>query len=88
MIYTTLREKATVPSNTEKILKLLDESEYTKIVYDNYKNNPKKFVDRLYNMGLHKILDIPIKGEGVPKIPYPTDKNWTSIEETLYNLNL
>ena len=27
-----------------------------KIVHDNYKENPKKFVDRLYNMGLNKNL--------------------------------
>ncbi len=27
-----------------------------KIIYDNYKKNPQKFVDRLYNMGLHKPL--------------------------------
>ena len=32
-----------------------------KIVYDNYKNNPKKFVDRLYNMGINKPLGLPIK---------------------------
>ena len=28
-----------------------------KIIYDNYKNNPEKFVDRLYNMGLNKLLN-------------------------------
>ena len=51
-----------------------------KIVYDNYKNNPKKFVDRLYNMGLNKTLGLPIRGEGVPKIPYPTDSNWDGLD--------
>ena len=30
-------------------------------------------------MGLHKQLNIPIKGEGLPKIPYPTDKDWSGI---------
>jgi len=51
-----------------------------KIIYDNYKDNPKKFVDRLYNLGLNKTLDLPIKGEGIPKIPYPTDSNWDGLD--------
>ena len=41
-----------------------------KMVYENFKNNPKKFVDRLYNMGLNDILGLSIKGEGKPMIPY------------------
>lgn len=51
-----------------------------KIVYDNYKDNPKKFVDRLYNLGLNKTLGLSIKGEGIPKIPYPTDSNWDGLD--------
>ena len=51
-----------------------------KIVHDNYKENPKKFVDRLYNMGLNKNLALPIRGEGVPKIPYPTDTDWDGLD--------
>lgn len=51
-----------------------------KIIYDNYKNNPKRFIDRLYNMGLNNSLDLPIRGEGQPKIPYPTDANWDGLD--------
>lgn len=51
-----------------------------KIVYDNYKNEPKKFVDRLYNMGINKPLGLPIRGEGLPKIPYPTDIDWDGLD--------
>lgn len=51
-----------------------------KIIYDNYKNNPKKFVDRLYNMGINKSLGLPIKGEGIPKIPYPNDADWDGLD--------
>ena len=65
--------------SVSKVFEVSSNTGIVNIVYDNYKNNPKKFVDRLYNMGLHKILDIPIKGEGVPKIPYPTDKDWSGI---------
>src|SRR6056300_4373 len=51
-----------------------------KIIYDNYKDNPKQFVDRLYNMGLNKNLGLPILGEGDPKIPYPTDIDWDGLD--------
>jgi cell division protein FtsI (penicillin-binding protein 3) len=51
-----------------------------KIVYDHYKDNPKQFVDRLYNMGLNKPLGLPIRGEAIPKIPYPTDSNWDGLD--------
>ena len=36
-------------------------------------------MDRIYNMGIHKPLGIPIKGEAKPKIPYPTDSSWSGI---------
>ncbi|MES2747093.1 MAG: penicillin-binding protein [Bacteroidota bacterium] len=48
-------------------------------VYENYKNNPKEFVDRIDRMGLNKPLGLPFKGEGVPVIPQPTDKSWSAI---------
>ena len=51
-----------------------------KIVYDHYKSAPKQFVDRLYNMGLNKPLGLPITGEGLPKIPYPSDADWDGLD--------
>jgi cell division protein FtsI (penicillin-binding protein 3) len=51
-----------------------------KIVYDHYKSTPKQFVDRLYNMGLNKPLGLPITGEGLPKIPYPSDADWDGLD--------
>jgi len=50
-----------------------------KLVYDNYKNQPKKFVNRLYNFGIHEKSGIDIKGEGTPVIPSPDDNNWSGI---------
>ena len=47
-------------------------------VYDNYKSNPKQFVDRINAMGLNKPLGLPFKGEGIPKIPQP-GKNWNGL---------
>lgn len=48
-------------------------------VYNNYKNNPSKFVDHVNSYGLNKKLNMDFKGEGRPFIPQPTDKNWSSI---------
>ncbi len=66
----TASEAFEVSSNTG-VVKIIDRF---------YKKNPSKFVDRLYNMGLNKKLDLPITGEGSPKIPHPNDtKNWSGI---------
>ncbi|MGY8919739.1 MAG: penicillin-binding protein [Flavobacteriales bacterium] len=52
-----------------------------KLITDNYKENPAKFIDRLYSMGLNKTLDLPILGEGIPKITHPSDKkNWDGLD--------
>ena len=49
------------------------------MVNQHYKNQPRRFIDRLYNMGLNEKLGLSILGEGQPKIPYPTDKRWNGI---------
>ena len=48
-------------------------------VYNNYKNNPKKFTDRIISYGLNKPLGLPFEGEGKPFIPEPNDKTWSAI---------
>ena len=48
-------------------------------VYENYKNNPQQFVDRIDRMGLNKPLGLPFQGEGKPYIPQPGDKHWSAI---------
>jgi cell division protein FtsI (penicillin-binding protein 3) len=50
-----------------------------KLVYENYRTQPQRFVDRLYALGLHRKLDLPIKGESAPYIPKPSDKSWSGI---------
>lgn len=45
-------------------------------VYENYKNDPKQFVNRINAMGLNKPLGLPFEGEGVPFIPQPGTKRW------------
>ena len=48
-------------------------------VYNNYKNNPSQFVNHLNSYGLNKPLGLPIQGEGIPRVPQPTDKSWSNI---------
>ena len=51
-----------------------------KIIDQNYKNNPKKFVQGLYDMNLNHKLNLPIIGEPEPIIPHPDDKKrWSGI---------
>jgi len=48
-------------------------------VYNNYKNNPSEFVNHVNKYGLNKCLGLPIKGEGKPFVPQPSDKNWSNL---------
>jgi cell division protein FtsI (penicillin-binding protein 3) len=50
-----------------------------KIINENYKDNPRRFVDRLYSMQINKPLGLQIKGEGKPVIRAPGDKLWSGI---------
>jgi len=50
-----------------------------KIINEGYKDNPRRYVDRLYSMQLNKPLGLQIKGEGKPVIRYPGDKLWSGI---------
>tara|TARA_R110002073_G_scaffold40547_5_gene115205 strand:- start:345009 stop:346934 length:1926 start_codon:yes stop_codon:yes gene_type:complete len=46
-----------------------------KIIEDNYKNNPIKFIEGLRRIGVENKLNIPIKGEGIPTLPTPENKS-------------
>lgn len=48
-------------------------------VYDNYKKDPEEFVQHLKDWKLDQKLGIPIKGEGTPRIPEPSDASWSRI---------
>ena len=51
-----------------------------KLIYENYKENPSHFTDRLLAIGLDKPLGISILGEGKPKIPHPKDADWDGLD--------
>ncbi|MFK5890181.1 MAG: penicillin-binding protein [Flavobacteriaceae bacterium] len=63
-----------------RVLELSSNVGMTKIIYNNYKNNPQKFIDGLKAMHVGEKLNIPIKGEGTPKIPNPKNKKeWNGL---------
>ena len=51
----------------------------SKLVFNNYKDDQRRFVDRLYKMGINKPLGIELKGEGDPVIKNPDDATWSGI---------
>jgi len=59
-----------------KAFEVSSNTAFAKMIYNNYKDNPERFVNRLYNMGLNEKIGLKIKGEGQPKIPHPEDSNW------------
>ncbi|GAA4813152.1 penicillin-binding protein [Litoribaculum gwangyangense] len=67
----TISKAFEVSSNTG-IVKAIDKA---------YRNQPEKFVDRLYQMNLNQDLNLPIIGEPKPIIPDPRIKNgrWSGI---------
>lgn len=60
------------------------------IVDDNYSENPEKFIKRLEAWNLNKPLGVSLKGEGLPNIPKPGDKNWSrnALPSMAYGYNL
>jgi cell division protein FtsI (penicillin-binding protein 3) len=49
----------------------------SKLIYEHYKDNPRKFIKGLRRMNLDQTLGLPIRGEGKPIIPHPDDKSWS-----------
>jgi len=62
-----------------KAFEVSSNTAFAKIIHQNYKNNPEKYVNRLMSMGIHKPLGLPVKGEGTPVIRYPGDKGWSGL---------
>lgn len=46
----------------------------SKVINEAYKNEPEKFIERLYSFNLNTPLNLEIKGEGRPQIKHPSNK--------------
>jgi cell division protein FtsI (penicillin-binding protein 3) len=49
------------------------------VIFDGFRQDPQRFVDRVYAMGLGKPLGVEIKGEGAPMIKHTSDKTWSGV---------
>ncbi|WP_185859534.1 penicillin-binding protein [Blattabacterium cuenoti] len=65
--------------NPKQILELSSNVGIAKIIYENYKKNPEKFIGHLCKWKLDKKIGIDIPGESMPFIPKPGKNNWSSI---------
>lgn len=61
----TLKEAFEVSSNV-----------ISKVVFDSYRNEPQRFIDRIQGFGLTEKLGIPISGESTPAYSKPGDPEW------------
>ncbi|WP_185867363.1 penicillin-binding protein [Blattabacterium cuenoti] len=68
-----------VKINPKQILELSSNVGIAKIIYENYKENPEKFIKHLCKWKLDRKIGIDIPGESMPFIPKPGKKNWSSI---------
>lgn len=59
-----------------KAFEVSSNTAFAKMINEAYKDDPERFLKRLYNMGLNDQLGLEIKGEGKPKFPYPGDDDW------------
>lgn len=59
-------------------------------VYDNYKDNPSEFINRINSYGMNKPLGLQFIGEGKPFIPQPGKKGWsgTTLPWMAYGYNV
>ncbi len=62
-----------------KAFEVSSNTAFARMIHNGYKEKPSKYVNGLMNMGLHKELGLPIKGEGIPVIRFPGDKGWSGL---------
>lgn len=57
-----------------KALEVSSNIAFARVVDEKYKNNPSQFINLLKKMQVDQAIGLPIKGEGMPIIPSPSDK--------------
>ncbi|XOD68757.1 MAG: penicillin-binding protein [Flavobacteriales bacterium AspAUS03] len=76
----------------KRVLEISSNVGMAKLIYENYKDQPKQFICRLHDWGLDQKLRLDIPGEGIPFIPRPGEKYWNNLTLSWmafgYNLKL
>lgn len=50
-----------------------------KLIYKHYKGKERRFIDRIYSMGLNEKMGLQVLGETPPYIKYPGDPLWSGV---------
>jgi len=78
----TIRDDHKIGNGVISVRDIIEQSSnvgIAKVIWEHYENQPQKFIDGLYKIGLNKKLNIPIKGEANPYIKNTKDKSWSGI---------
>ena len=57
-----------------KVIEISSNIGIVKLIEKHYGDNPQKFIDGLKRMEVGNLLNLPIKGEGIPSLPDPKNK--------------
>ena len=62
-----------------RVLEVSSNVGIVKLIQKSYDHQPEKFIKKLESYGFTKPIGFPIKGEGIPVVPRPSDKRWSKI---------
>ncbi|PID89740.1 MAG: peptidoglycan glycosyltransferase [Bacteroidia bacterium] len=62
-----------------QVLALSSNTGVAKTINKYYKDDPRRFIDRLFSMGFKEELSLELKGEGKTYIKYPKNRLWSNI---------
>jgi cell division protein FtsI (penicillin-binding protein 3) len=62
-----------------RVLEVSSNVGIVKLIKKYYDHQPEKFIKKLETYGFTKPIGFPIKGEGIPVVPKPSDKRWNKI---------
>ena len=62
-----------------RVLEVSSNVGVVKLIRKHYDHQPEKFIKKLETYGFTKAIGFPIKGEGNPVVPKPSDKRWNKI---------
>ena len=78
----TIRDDHKIGNGVISVRDIIEQSSnvgIAKLISKYYDNQPQKYIDGLYNIGLHKKINIPIKGEASPFIKNTDNKSWSGL---------
>jgi cell division protein FtsI (penicillin-binding protein 3) len=62
-----------------RVLEVSSNVGIVKLIKKHYDRQPERFIKKLETYGFTKPIGFPIKGEGIPVVPTPSDKRWNKI---------